>query len=588
MSSALPPKPVSPNTFAFLTESLDDEYEVDVLRGAIAGARESGATILCVAGGAIEDPNPERRARNFVFDLVDPHSVAGLLVVSSALGSTIGPERLSTWADRWRGEPLCSLGVPLEGHPCVHVDNAGGLRAVVLHLIRGHHRRRIAFIRGPRGSAEAEARLDAYRQALAEEGIEFNPALLVAGDFTKSSGSSAIRSLLDGERHGTLPFDAVAAANDYMALGALQELTARQLRVPEQVPIVGFDDVASARLAQPALTTVRQPTELLGRQGARALAQLIAGQAVEPSDVLATELVVRRSCGCSGVDIGLSMNPPLVHRGSMEAAFVQRRQIILAELARAATGRLGAAGSSWEDRLLDALLVELRGTDKASFPRALERLLIRVERSGVETAVIQDVLTALRRQTLPCVGSDPQSRNRLEEAFHDARVFAAAFGEQVEKSRSHGALERLKTMNSALRSAMFGSASELSRVVASHLPGLGIEACVVAELSADTGPESSARVLFGHGPGGKLASAETIPLRALPAHGLLERSGRTQVLLPIVLRGEPLGVMLVSVVTIDGSLLEELRDTFGAVLGVNSLTRAAGTTRGEVPAQSVS
>jgi DNA-binding LacI/PurR family transcriptional regulator len=574
MALPSPLKPAEPNVFALLTESLDDEYEVEVLRGAIAGAREAGTTVLCVAGGAIEDPNPDRRARNFVFDLVGSHNVAGILAVSSALGSAVGPARLSAWAERWREVPMCSLGVALDGRPCVQVDNAGGLRAAVLHLIRQHRRRRIAFIRGPGGSAEAETRFDAYQQALVEEGIEFDPKLVADGDFTKPSGASAIASLLDGRR-STPAFDALAAANDYMALGAIQELAARQLRVPEQIPVVGFDDIQSARLAQPALTTVRQPTEMLGRHGARALANLIAGRTVEPSQMLATELVVRRSCGCSSVDVGLSMHPPLSHGGSIEASFVQRRQVILAELARAGGGRLGAAGSGWESRLLDALLVQLRGADPASFARALEQMLIRVERSDVEAGVIQAMLTALRRQALTCASGDRVARERLEEALHDARVFAAAFSEQAEMSRSHSALERLKAMHGALRSAMFGGGPELSRMVASHLPELGIEACVVAELSGPSEPESSARVLFGFGPGGKLAADETIAVGALPAHGLLAHSGRTQVLMPIVLRGEPLGVMLASVVTVDGARLEELRDLFGTALRVNALVRAA-------------
>jgi DNA-binding LacI/PurR family transcriptional regulator len=574
MASHVPPKPAESSVFAFLTESLDDEYEVDVLRGAIAGAREAGSTVLCVAGGSVEDPDPNRRARNFAFDLIGPQNVAGILAVSSALGSTVGPARLSTWAERWRGTPLCSLGVPLEGWPSIQVDNADGLRAVVLHLVREHGCRRIAFIRGPRGSAEAETRFEAYKEALLEEGLEVNPKLVADGDFTKPSGAVAVASLLEGLRHSTPPFDAIAAANDYMALGAIQELAARQLRVPEQIAVVGFDDIESARLAQPALTTVRQPTDMLGRHGARALADLIAGQAVEPSRVLATELVVRRSCGCSVVDVGLAIHSPLTHGGSIEASFVQRRQIILAELARAGGGQLGAAGSGWESRLLDALLVELRGGDPASFTRALGQILIRVERSGVKASVMQEMLTALRRQALPCVRGDRDARDRLEDALHDARVFAAAFSEQAELSRNHGALERLKAMNAALRSAMFGGGPELSRMVASHLPSLGIEACVVAELCEPSGPESSARVLFGFGPGGKLGAEQTIALRALPLHGLLARGGRAQVLMPIVLGGEPLGAMLASVVSIDGGLLEELGDLFAAALRVNALTRA--------------
>src|SRR5690606_9142684 len=135
---------------------------------------------------------------------------------------------------------------------------------------------------------------------------------------------------------------------------------------------------------------------------------------------------------------------------------------------------------------------------------------------------------------LPCVSGDREAYARLEDALHEARVFTAAFCHRAELSRTHRDLEQLKVMKSALCSAMFGSGAELSRVAAMHLPSLGLEACVVAELFEPSKPEAQARVLFGYGPGGKLASQETIALGALLTHSLLERSGRTQILMPIV------------------------------------------------------
>jgi hypothetical protein len=123
---------------------------------------------------------------------------------------------------------------------------------------------------------------------------------------------------------------------------------------------------------------------------------------------------------------------------------------------------------------------------------------------------------------------------------------------------------------------MFAGGSELSVVCAAAMPQFGIEACVVAAFANAGDLASETRVVFGFGPGGKLALPQAIALPELSSHELLERSGRTQVLLPIVHGTQPLGVALVSIITLDGALLEDLSDTFAAVLMVNLMRRAAG------------
>src|SRR5262245_55133014 len=96
------PRPTSAtNVLALLADTLDDEYEENIVAGAIAGAREASATVLCVAGGSINDAAAERAARNFVFDLVGARNVGGILVISSSVGSALGPARLKAWLERY-------------------------------------------------------------------------------------------------------------------------------------------------------------------------------------------------------------------------------------------------------------------------------------------------------------------------------------------------------------------------------------------------------------------------------------------------------------------------------------------------------
>lgn len=557
---------------ALLVDRLDDEYQVAVVRGALSAARDLGVSVVCVAGGRLGDPVPARAARNLAFEVVNAETVSGVVAVTSVIGSAVGPALLETWLERFAGLPLCCVGVHVDGQVVLEVDNAGGIRELVLHLAQKHDRRRIAFIRGPAASAEATTRFEAYRSALAEAGLEFDPALTADGDFLKSSGVGAVATLLDQRRLARGAIDAIVAANDYMALGALSELARRHVEVPDEIAVVGFDDVESARFARPALTTTSQPTELLGRravEGVFALAQkrpFVSGS-------LPTKLVLRTSCGCANSGLGLAASVALTPGRGVESSFMQRRQAILAEMARAAAGRLGTAGSGWESRLLDALLVELRSARTSTFYRALEHVLQKLERAPVDGSVVQDILSALRRQSLPCVADAPDARDKLEDALHDARILASTWSEAASGHRVRTARELERNFQSALRSVLFSGPAELSRVLAERLPDFGIDACAVVALDEPERPPAGARLLFGFGPRARVHAVEPTRLSSLPKHPLLENGGRVIVALPLEAGARALGVACVCVARTPEHELEELREFLGTAV---DLQRRAG------------
>lgn len=177
------------------------------------------------------------------------------------------------------GRPVSSLPVPY-----CDCDNQGGARAAVEHLI-GAGRRRIATIAGPLDMTAAQDRLKGYRTALA--GSDRRPTV-AEGDFTRESGANAMRQLLADDPG----IDAVFAASDLMAIGAMDALRAAGRRIPGDVAVAGFDDIGLAKFSEPPLTTVRQPvTEV-----AACIVQMLVD--AEPSTepvILPTELVVRES-----------------------------------------------------------------------------------------------------------------------------------------------------------------------------------------------------------------------------------------------------------------------------------------------------
>jgi LacI family transcriptional regulator len=206
-----------------------------------------------------------------------------------------------------RGEPLIDhflqSGTPfvLVEDPCldsdqisfVSVDNLTAAYNAVSHLI-SLGRRRIGHITGNLHIADGQDRLEGYKQALTAAGMDVNEAWIAEGNFSHRSGYEGMKKLLDQG------LDAVFAGNDITARGVLQALNEAQVRVPDDVALVGFDDLPTAVHVTPKLTTVRQPIEEKGRLAASILLDLIENADSQPRQVLLpTQLVIRESCGAA-------------------------------------------------------------------------------------------------------------------------------------------------------------------------------------------------------------------------------------------------------------------------------------------------
>ena len=571
-----PPPDRSRQRYALLVDSLDDEHEQAVVHGTLAAARELDARLVVVAGGPVDTPDERLRAGNFAFDLVGRDNALGILVLSSALGNAAGPKRLAEWLTKYDGMPLCCMGVPIPDHVSVRVDNAAGIREAVNHLVEVHGKQNIGFIRGPAQSDEAEVRYAAYRDALFKHGINPDPRWVAEGDYNRPSGTQAVRTILDQKRVSVHALDALVCANDYMALGALDELGRRGINVPEQIALIGFDDVASAAVSRPSLTTIRQPATEQGREGLKQLVLLVGGARPPGDSVLPIELKVRRSCGCTSLDLGLApRGSPLGAAGNFEAALMQRRQVIVAELARSAHGTFGAAGSDWESPLLSALIEEMRDAKQGALSRRVQRLLLKLEQGGSDLAAAPQVLATLRRQALACVPPHTEARDRLEDAISDAQLLTTAMLNQVAVTMTRASMSRARALARQVQERMFAERAQVSRSLAEHLPGLGVDACVVAAVTSSAPAGWQGQVCFGFAPGKGHPDTETLPLARLLDHPLVQ-SSRTLFLLPITLTGEALGVAAFSVTTqlARSDLLEDLRELFSTVLKVSQKRHA--------------
>jgi LacI family transcriptional regulator len=185
-------------------------------------------------------------------------------------------------------DPLLPLS---ERIPSVSAAHSAGADVAVKHLLSLGHRR-IAAITGPRGWIATEERLRGFHAALGAAGILAEPELVVDSNFEIDSGRTAARRLLDLHE----PPTAIFAFNDNIAIGVLQAARERGVRVPDDLSVVGFDDVEAAEIVTPMLTTIRQPLAEMGRMAVSLLERLIEGQRIEALHVeLRTQLIVRET-----------------------------------------------------------------------------------------------------------------------------------------------------------------------------------------------------------------------------------------------------------------------------------------------------
>jgi LacI family transcriptional regulator len=221
--------------------------------------------------------------------------VDGLLVMSPHVGN------IDFLSENLAALPAVLINSqPIESeHVAFGIDNYGGARTMMEHLLAAGHRR-IAFIAGPPNNFDAFERLRGYRDALLDADATATPWVL-PGDFSEASGHRAGQMLLEG---GSLP-DAVFAANDMMALGCLFALSQGGVRVPDRIALAGFDDIPIARYVVPSLTTMRVDIPELGAHAMRLLLDLQNGDNVsERLAPMVPALIVRESSRSAGAPVG--------------------------------------------------------------------------------------------------------------------------------------------------------------------------------------------------------------------------------------------------------------------------------------------
>jgi DNA-binding LacI/PurR family transcriptional regulator len=526
----------TPTICVVLSEHLSNHYIGPLGQGAVAAAAALGVRLILYS------------PLNIYLDRRD-FTLADLALLPQQADSYLVPSNIAEEVIalcRKTGTALLSYAGVRAGLPAIGPDNRAGARAATTHLI-AHGRRRIAHLAGLPDSDEAHERLAGYREALQAAGIPYDQSLVAYGCFRVQEAEEATAQLL---RDG-VEFDAIFAANDLEARGAMNVLSQAGRRVPDDVAIIGFDDASGSSALDPPLTTVRQSAFQIGWDGLTLLAEA-GGSPLPERTSTRVQLVVRRSCGCSpGGEAAHDWSERLAERfGANQGPLVHGQDV-----------------KAWTAALEEALD---SGGDWAA---ALGVAVSQVERYGGHVPALRDYLEAWRTRRV-ADGKDPW---QVLAIAHAAKDLLAA---ELEARVGHERLARIRRLDAItyvmdlLREHSYDLSAE---PVLRYLVGGGPLAAIQAQRGGSLHSMSAQR-LGASGLEQWQGSAATFP--PLPWLG----PGETMLCMPIEAGGQ--GRMLIGVVEgaerahidLDDQLLRTI-NTYRSIIALNETRRELDAAR---------
>ncbi|GIV64024.1 MAG: ATPase [Bellilinea sp.] len=469
-----------------------DHYAYSLIQGISAAARDYRCNLLLGCGFSVTGKSPQRHSfwpvpgEDVDFVPVGPWNTNGLIIV---------PDEL-TESQLHYVRDLLDAGFPVifttpEGPgPVVCVDNKTGIRSAFFHLLE-HGRRHIAFLAGnPGRGGDSEERLQAYRAALAEAGLPFVPALCAYGEHRKEGGAEAMRNILaSGE-----PFDGLIASNDLSCLGAIEVLQQAGFRIPEDVAVIGFDDILEAQAVSPPLTSVRHPTFLLGYQAVTTLLDYIQNKHTGLKKVVVpTRLILRESCGCHSGRLEMNNLPvktDAIVNQIAQACFAEARNSPIEELQNFASRFIEAFLQSCLQRSSDPLLTTVEQAIQWSEQHEEDP---RIWQAGT-AAMLQNLETLTKAETLidPLLAAFYLDRARQEISDHIQKQATRAMVRYIQMMSQLGQLtaEMLSAVN----------IEQIAEILSRQLPKVGINNALVALYdAANEDPTAKGTVLFTAG-----------------------------------------------------------------------------------------
>ena len=284
---------------AFILASIHEGTSVRMWRRCLNSFDTTGQAVFIIPGGRLGYRGHDEYLRNRIYDFACAQNMDGLVAWTSSLTGDASVQDVCSFMERFAGIPTVTIGLKVgPGIPLVDFDAYQGFYDLVCHMIRVHSRKRIVYLRGPENHASSQERHRAYCDAVRDCGVQYDPDL-VSNPYPWGEGRQALDEIM--HTRGLVPsldFDAMVCASDLMMLDAVRRLEELGVNIPSSVAVGGFNDNDSNKLLSVPPTTVRMPAAAMMDSAARTILSMLDGNASCEDIRLASDLVVRRSCGC--------------------------------------------------------------------------------------------------------------------------------------------------------------------------------------------------------------------------------------------------------------------------------------------------
>lgn len=487
-------------------DKLSDVYEIFIRNGIKQRARELDCTVICFSAGELILDKEYLYKANVLYELVHENDVDAFIVLTASICNKVSFNELERFIQsKFSNLPIVSIGQPLGDFTSIVVDNKKGMFDGVVHLIREHGKKNIAFIQGPSSNKEALERFEAYKEALASQGIAYNAGLVCPGEFSISSGERAVEILLYERK---VDFDAVVGADDTLAWGAIQKLGREGKKVPGEIGVIGFDDITEAAYLSPPLTTIRQPLWEQGIKAVDVIMELLDGGSAPKDICLPTELIIRHSCNCLDKVVVNAGRYPII--GSRIKGDFQFSDRCLYDIFKKSASEVALV---IDDRSIKDIALhfynDLTADQGTEFLKSLNGIFLHFQVEQNEPKRWHNFISHLRHNLLTMCPGDQCIPVKIEALCHQARIITGSYGERIQ---AYNGLheKRQQQLLQEIGHALITSfkLEDLREVFYNQLPSLGIHLCYVVVFVGEKRPPGSGKIILAFNEDGPIGISE--------------------------------------------------------------------------------
>jgi DNA-binding LacI/PurR family transcriptional regulator/signal transduction histidine kinase len=561
-------QPARQRTVGLLGTGLATFMQNQLWQGAMKAAQEHETRLVYYPTINLSSTPPFDPQSKVLFDLVDARYIDGLLVWYGGIAEGLGIDHGKSFLERYKEIPLVTIGGRLKNYPDLSIDNYQGAYSTTEHLIKVHNCRRIAIVRGPTGHPDADERYRGYADALQAYNLPIDPdyeaqslfEIATANEMTEAAVARWLQEL-------HLEIDAIVAGSDYIARGMIRAIETHGLRVPEDIAVVGFDDVDDSQASIPSVTTASQSFYELGRQGTEMLLALMDGQTLPAQTILPAQLVVRESCGCTARSLSLS-NIALVEHAEpdMSASNLSGKGF---------SGDLVAVAQdlnvplSHLENLATLFKSDLDSKTSHQFLSALRQSLIAAQKTHFNAIAWQNAISVLRQQELSASNGDIGWLG--ETLFNQARVLVTEIHQRTYIRQQLKVAQQIENLLRTSETLITSFGEQLFvDTLYKRLPELGFPSFYLSLYDDPGQPAMWSHIFLAYDNSHRLdllpdelrfPTGQLIPESAHPAH-----PAAPIVVEPLYFRDEQQGLLVLEVGPTEGSIYENLRAQISSAL----------------------